>query len=324
MDTPFGLGANHSAQDPRTFTHPVEATAPIVSAGVSYLPEDIEHQHNVGICTAISTVQNAQKALQKHFSPDFAYMLQKKYVDLNWNEGSSIFVALKVAKNYGFLARELFPITEEDRKLPYPQYIAKLQAIPDVEVQRLIGLCTDKLAAYASVPVDRTSIAKAIQDSKAGILMRFDVGSEWWVPSWKTVDINPLKAPVNPVSGHAIGAPLITGNDIELCNTWGIQWNKQGSGDTLFDSYKPTEAWIPYYTLDAFPTDLYFGMTLNAGVVKLQTYLASIGLFSGTATGNYGVITTLAVKKFQANHGIIASGMRVGIQTRTLLNILVK
>ena len=331
MDTPFGTGADHSAQDPRTFTHPVDAALPIINAGISYLPEDIEHQHIVGICTAISIVQNAQKALGKHFSPDFAYMLQKKYIDLNWDEGSSIFSALKVAKNYGFLARELFPITEEDRKLPYAEYVAKLQAIPDAEVQRLIGLCTDKISAYAAVPIDRDSIVNAIQTSDAGILFRFDVGNEWWtrtdgVISWNTADINPLRPPANPVSGHAIIGSLIGNMDIELANTWGITWNKEGRGDTFFDVYKPTEAWIPYYThvppaiavkLLAFPNDLYFGM-MNDNVKKLQTYLGV------SPTGFFGPLTLLAVRKFQIANGITPAFGYVGPISRKVLNNLVK
>ena len=337
MNEPLGLGADHSTKDIRTFVHPTTAV-PITTGGYHYPPENINHQHAVGICTAIALTQNAQKVFGKKYSADFQYLLQKKYMDGNWNEGSAIMSALKVGKLYGFLPQEYFPYaTEADRTLPYALYIAKLQAVPDSVILHLLTLCTDKIAAYSSVPVSQETLGHAIISSEGGILCRLEVGSEWWTPSWQTADINPLKAPVNPVSGHAIGFTWFNVNDFEICNTWGTQWNKQGCGDVMLDNYQPTEAWIPYYNhvpapiveqlvarKDAFTTDLSFGMMHNTDVIKLQTYLASIGLFNGTATGNYGIVTTASVKQFQANNGIFASGLKVGISTRALLNQLIK
>lgn len=178
----LGLGALHSPIDSRTFAHPTMGIPSIVIAGQKYNPEDHEHQHNVGICTAISLVQNAEKVFGKKYSPDFQYLLQKKFIDGNWDEGSAIFSALKVGKNFGFLPIEEFTyVTEEDRKLPYPQYITKLQAIPQTEITRLLTLCKDKVTAYAQVDISsREMIAKAIYDSEAGILCRYEVGNEWW------------------------------------------------------------------------------------------------------------------------------------------------
>lgn len=187
----------------------------------------------------------------KKFSVEFQYLCQKKFYDGNWDEGSSIFNALKVGKNIGFLPAELFPyVTEEDRKLPYDQYIAKLQAIPDAEIERLKTLCTDKLAGYAKVPLN--SLATGISSSKAGILVRYDCGPTWWIPSWLTKDINPLRKPISNITGHALTMNLfnLLTKLNTLANTWGITWNKQGCGDVVVDSYPPTEAWIPYYTVE--------------------------------------------------------------------------
>lgn len=202
---PFGTGANESPQDDRHWKHETTMAVPLVSGGYDYLPADIEHQHIVGICTAISLIQNAQKALGRKYSSDFQYLLQKKYIDGNWIEGSSIFAALKVGKTYGFLPLELFTwVTEEDRKLPYPQYIAKLQAIPNAEIIRLLLLCADKLSGYAMLGTDAQSVAKGILDSRSGVLCRYDVSENWWSPSWAQKDIDPLKKSINNVSGHAI------------------------------------------------------------------------------------------------------------------------
>lgn len=58
-----GLGAHKSPLDFRTFKHDVTLGAPVTQGGVTYNPEDILHQHTVGVCTSISLIQNAQKAL---------------------------------------------------------------------------------------------------------------------------------------------------------------------------------------------------------------------------------------------------------------------
>src|SRR3990167_1720183 len=108
MINPYGLGAQDSPIDKRTIKHSDLAmvVAPLIKGGYDYFPSEISHQRNVGICTAISLTQNRERANNKKYSPDFQYLLQKKYIDQNWTEGSSIFSALKVGKTYGFLPLE--------------------------------------------------------------------------------------------------------------------------------------------------------------------------------------------------------------------------
>lgn len=334
-------GANESHYDPRTRRHDTTAAAPLVTGGISYLPDDIEHQHNVGICTAASVVQNAQKAKGKKYSLDFQYLLQKKYYDLNWDEGSSIFSALKVAKNYGFLPRELFTwATEADRNLSYAQYVAKLRAVPDSEVARLISLCVDKLAGYAQLPTDAQSLAKGISDSVSGVICRYEVGEEWWTArdgriSWATADIDPLRPPAQVISGHGIGSSRfdfsVTQN-VEHPNTWGILWNdkNQGRGNANHLTYKCTEAWIPYYDAAPTPTpqpfiftqDMQYGQTTQ-DIVQLQKRLGV-----APTSGYYGPITKQAVLAYQIAKGIPLSwyerywlaGSVCGAKTRAALN----
>lgn len=56
-------------------------------------------------------------------------------------------------------------------------------------------------------------------------------------------------------------------------------------------------------------------------VTRLQTILAEQGFFSGTPSGYYGPVTTDAVVKFQAKHGLQQLGV-VGPATRAALNAL--
>src|ERR1035437_2410997 len=207
-------GAHESKIDLRTVKHKEMTTlvaSPPVQGGYDYLSTDIFNQHAVGICTAISLTQNAGKAIGRKFSADFQYLLQKRQ-DGDWNEGSSILSALKVGNKIGFLPAELFTeVTEVNRNLPYAQYVAKLQAVPEARVQQLILDCSDyKLTGYATVDItDPYAVAKAINDSRSGILCRYCVGKEWYTApdgriSWATADINPLRAPTVVISGHAI------------------------------------------------------------------------------------------------------------------------
>ena len=248
----YSFGADKSKYDIRTFTY-VPTTANF-KGGTKYSPEDIEHQHRVGICTAISMTQNARKALGVKFNADFQYLLQKKYVDLNWLEGSSGFAAMKVARgtedsNGVFLYGGLLPesswtfTTEEDRKLPYGEYIKKLQAIPEEDIKKLFEISKQyRIAGYAKVPVDRDLLSDAIDESKSGIIVRFNTGSEWWTPP-----IEPLRAP-NPItSGHLITVSNYAGGSERVANTWGPAWADGGTAYFLLKDYSPTEAWIPYY-----------------------------------------------------------------------------
>lgn len=338
-------GALASPIDSRTIRHSdlAQAGAPLIKGGIEYAPKDIDNQHNVGICTAIHITQNRGKKNGKKYSPDFQYLLQKKFYDKNWYEGSSIFHALKVAKNYGFLPIELFThITKEDRNLPYAKYIKKLQAIPEEEINRLIGLCVDKIAGYANVDIsDPQKIAKAINDSGVGILCRYLVGKEWYTSidgrvSWLPKDINPIRPPANPICGHAITMSAFdytSSNKQTLPNTWGKEWCRNGSCDILFESYKPTEAWI---ILDETPTipefkflnNLYYGIT-SPDVKQLQirlnkdqrTQVAVKGAGSpGNETEFFGGLTLRAVKKYQTLNGITPVWGFVGPITRKKLN----
>lgn len=245
---PFGTGAHESPKDIRTFAY-VPSNAP-QKGGTRYAPEDIEHQHTVGICTAISLTQNAAKAQGKKYSAEFQYLLQKKFIDGNWDEGSSILSALKVAKNYGLLPAELWTYTTEaDRKLPYNQYIDKLK---NVDITSLMGKTEHVLQAYASVPIDLTNIKNAINESASGILCRFNIGEEWYTsvygqPSWSPTDIEPLRPPKTAISGHAITGSNFDGGSVRNANTWGATWCEGGTAYYLFKDYQPTEAWIPYY-----------------------------------------------------------------------------
>jgi len=325
-EQPLGTGAIESKVDPRTIRHEDVAMggAPLVSGGVAYLPEDIEHQHYVGICTAISLTQNRAKANGRKYSAEFQYLCQKKYYDGNWTEGSSILNALKVGKNIGFLPAELWTATtEQDRLLPYFQYVAKLRVIPDSEVLRLINLCVDKLPGYASVDVtDPQKIAQAINDSDAGILCMYRAGDTWFIPSWLPKDINPLRKPNPWTSGHAITMSMFDYTSAlmqKLANTWGTLWDLLGNADINWSNYPMQEAWSILRTTPVIPQykfnhNLWFGKR-DIDNIELQRRLGV-----APTDMNFGPKTLLAVIAYQKAHNIKPAVGYCGIITRTSLN----
>ncbi len=268
MPKPFGTGARPSHKDLRTkrFTYqPVKGGAPIpapVKAGSPYEPQFIEMQAKEGICTAIHLTQMAHKVTGTEYSADFQYLMQKVLFDskypIGWGEGSSNLVAYKTAAQVGFLPQsEWTHTTQADRNLPYDQYIAKLRAIPQAEIDRLTAIAGQNklLSAYQPVPLTRDAIASAIQESQAGVACMFRVDKHWWTnkagqSSWSASDLEPIGAPTDPATtdGHAIIMSNVDGNSWRVANTWSTDWAEQGTAYSTFD-YMPQECWLLHFTI---------------------------------------------------------------------------
>lgn len=256
----YSTGALKSPYDIRTFSYvPTKAAQ---RGGEKWAPEFIDDQHRVGICTAISMTMRAGRYYKMKFSPEFQYLMQKKVYDKNTLEGSSIFHALKVGKNIGFLPESEWTLTTiEDRKLPYTEYIKKLQSISAVRLEALEKIASKyKIKAYASVPVQREAMANAI-DNTGALLQRFDIGEEWW-----TAPIEPLRAPHRIISGHAVNSTNYDGYSARIANSWGIDWADKGTAYHSLRQYTPTEAWSVFF--EEIPDEI---------IVQLETRDSIIG-----------------------------------------------
>jgi hypothetical protein len=263
-----GLGAQPSPHDYRHLQHD-QVGAPQTKAigGTRYPTDKILHQRKVGICTAISLVQNVYVATGVRYSEDFQYLLQELYIDRDWLEGSSGYASLRVASKsktgpqYGMLPIEHFPsIIDANPDITYEDYKNKLITIAGnrTEMERLLALCESPIKGYAQVNVASDHlIAQAIDDSKAGILARFDVYDTWWTAvdgrvSWLAKDLEPLRKGIRALSGHLVS---ITNYDFtnpfnhkaQQANTWGPTWADDGSAWFELNNYRPTEAWSIYY-----------------------------------------------------------------------------
>lgn len=264
----YPTGADKSPFDLRTFTYIPTQSA--VAGGIKWTPDDVESQGRVGICTAISVSMRARKHFGIDFSDDFQYLMQKRS-DRNWDEGSSISNSLSIGKNVGFLPQsEWTYTTQDDRNLPYAQYIEKLKAVPESEIIRLSAIASKyKIKAYASVPIDRNMLADAI-DQQGALPARFVVGEEWWVGK-----IEPLRPPVTPISGHAINLTNYNGDSFRLANSWGSLWADNGTAYFNFNNYKPTEVWALWF--DTLPPAIIKQIESRASIIgKITDMLMQI------------------------------------------------
>lgn len=238
----YATGAEKSKFDLRTYSYkPAKAN---YKGGERYITKFIDDQHRVGICTSISLTMNAHKATGKKYSPDFQYLIQKKFIDGNWKEGSSCLSACKAAHKYGLLPVKHFEsfVSEKDRKLTYRKYIKKLQSISDKDLDKLLAKTEKVIEGYAKVPVSRNLLANGIDENEQGLLVRYVIGEEWWKKP-----IEPLRPPWEKISGHLVNLTNYTGNSFRIANSWGVDWADEGTAYHLFNQYKPTEAFAVFY-----------------------------------------------------------------------------
>ncbi len=69
-----------------------------------------------------------------------------------------------------------------------------------------------------------------------------------------------------------------------------------------------------------FDSNLYFGLSNNSDVGKLQEFLTDQSVYSGPITGNFFSLTLAAVKKFQLQNNIAPAAGFFGPLTRAKVN----
>lgn len=256
MDTKIhSTGALPSPLDVRTFTYSGRdkaTTKDLYIIGESWEnTKYIEDQHSVGICTSISMTMKARKHYEMDFSDDFQYLLQKKFIDGNWNEGSSALSACKAGNKFGFLPQsEWTHTTINDRKLSYSRYISKLKAIPDEEINRLLKIAAKyKIEAYAKIAQNTEAMAAAI-DENGSVIARFVIGREWYSSTMNKDPEQPLRSPASPTSGHLVNITKRHGDSYRIANSWGTNWARGGTAWGLFTKSpmcRPTEMWQVWF-----------------------------------------------------------------------------
>lgn len=256
-----GTGAFPSPLDLRLFKFApkvdLASAIQLYEGGEIWGKEYIDDQHALGICTSISLTMKAKRYFNIDFSPDFQYLLQKKFKDINaaigWGEGSSAYHSILCGYQYGLLPKsEWKHTTEADRKLPYSKYVKKLQTIPDEEIERLLEIAKQyKVTAFAQTPVERDAMAGATLKCD-GLLVRFEIDESWYTRHMKGKD--KLSKGSRNRSGHIINDVRFAGGSRRVVNSWGTDWADNGTAYYHLNEMRPTEAWSVWF--GEFPPEI--------------------------------------------------------------------
>ena len=270
------------------------------------------------------------------FSPRFLDILVKRYDGQDRATGGTYpRMMFKLAVQYGCATTATLP---NDTSLPILQYRddSKLTSAVFADAAKY------KIPGYISVPLDFQSTRQAIYLYGA-VSALFEIGDEFWTPSWAAKDIDPLRIPKKGVSGHQLtpyGWEDGTFNDLQ--NEWSVAWANGGRA-----KYDP-KAWSPFIFeqwavaeippdiqnfLKALPspsafhyswdTNLRIGDN-NEDVKFAQIAYMILGFLApipAEELGIFGPKTAAANAKYQQAHRIAPSPNDIGPKTRAALNV---
>jgi len=208
---------------------------------------ETENQKKLGICTSyiksyIEYLYFLKTGSYTRLSAGFLYLVTKRYIDLNNDEGSSPRSALKAALKYGVCKESVFPTNVD---VSYEDFMK--QNIPAVAFNDALNY---RIGGYISIPTDPSFIAYALDKYKL-LYVRMLLGKEWYTDikgniTWDKNKILPLRSPVQAISGHAV---LLSGYEIKEGkfkwkgrNSWSRLWADNGNFFG-FEPYMPTECW---------------------------------------------------------------------------------
>lgn len=285
----------------------------------------VQMQYKLGICTAEAVCSLIERFRNDGvvLSRTFQFEGQKKFIDKNMDESSSIKAGLQFAKSIGTQPASVVPDTF-DANTTYENFVSR-------DITPFIDSAT-KIPGYTYVLPTFTEIASAIY-KYGGVAARYVCGESWYTDvkgnvTWDPARILPLRDPINPTVGHAI---VLTGYDTStqeftIRNSWSDKWALNGNGYAIYNQYAPTEAYAILSETPVIPKVLIFNQqmgvnSVGAQVMLLQQTLVAGGYGNFTPTGFFGPKTKQAVINYQKAHNILTTGY-VGPLTLASLNSL--
>lgn len=215
----------------------------------------------------------------------------------------------------------------------YPATETNLTAAVDITTSVRNDAKNSVFYPYAHTENNIDSIAQAIRDHN-GVLLGVDgMNNGTWTSAFP-------QPPTTTTWRHwvlAIKAQLIDGKKyIGIINSWGESVGEKGIqwlGENYFTSGHIFDNWTHVYKAQDLPQpfkiDMSYGQT-SSEINKLQLFLEKLGYFHQETTGFYGNFTREAVFNFQKDNiqlswweRYVLKGSKVGLKTRTALNLLV-
>lgn len=111
-----------------------------------------------------------------------------------------------------------------------------MQNIPESKIKQYLNIAKDyKIKGYEEVAVDREKMALAVQESEAGIIVRFTMDNQWYRDP-----IEPLRRPTGELvlSGHLVTLSNMDGMSYRIANTWSGDWASGGTAYGHLTTYQ--------------------------------------------------------------------------------------
>lgn len=313
------------------------------AAYYSKLSPTVLMQNQIPACVAHSAVDNLKlwwflKTGQwVDFSPRFLDILAKRYDGQPIDGGTTPRLIFKLMAQFGCATEATLP---NDTTLSIASYRNDALLTPTVFAEA----AKYRIPGYVAVPLDFVATRRFIYMYGA-ISSLFVIGDEFWTPSWNDADIDPLRTPAVPVSGHQLTPHGWSPAYNILRNEWSAEWAKEGDA-----SYNPVQ-WAPFIReqwciasvpqdvkdfLAALPApadfhyqwlvDMHAGDTgtLVADIKMLQVAYMLLGFLSPLSPaefGTFGPKTIAANLAYQISKNIAPTASTVvGPRTRAALN----
>ncbi len=314
-DYPFSFGGKFRPYDARDY-HPDS----IQTGSAEPTPEKYEtpittiyHQHHKPACGAHMLAGIINSLFGVVSSPKMAWAQIKLIDNLRPEDGTTLTAIAKTASNTGVCDLSLCPNTSDDTVT-----LTEYTNPQNVTFEMISNALPRKVSHYAFVdnPTFQQIKDNIFKFKVVGLLV--NCGDGWWkgrneVPSYKEENIMPLRLGT-PVSGHFVYAYAFDERYVYFVNSWGTEWSRNGIG--YFDeNYVQHIFEMGTFAVGGkfiFTKDLMFGSS-NSDVRELQLRLGV------EPTGTFWLKTLSAVRKYQSDNGIRATGF-VGPLTRACLN----
>lgn len=342
VDVGSALASHHDYRD-GVATAAVSAATPAMALPPTYQTEldKTLMQAQEPACVAHDAVDNMKVFWFRKtgewvdFSPRFLDILAKRFDGQDRATGGTYpRLIFKLMATYGCCTNAMLP---NDTSLPVLEYRDDSLLTPEVMAAAL----QYKTPGYVRIPLDFLSTRTAI--FVYGIISAlFQIGDEFYTPSWIDSQIDPLRPPGTIIGGHQLGLKGWVSTTLNtLRNEWSSLWANNGEAN-----YSPT-AWAPYILeqwaiaeippntiafLQNLPAPADFHFTWNTdqviGAYSDDVRFAQIALmilgFLGPLTpddlGHYGPKTSVAVGKYQQANQIPPAPNHIGPMTRAALN----
>lgn len=341
---PKGTGAYVSPPDYRDAIASVAAVKAIDALPMSYHVDlgDVLDQNKIPACVSHSVVYLMRRYFYKKtgkwikLSPRFLDIMAKRMDGQDRETGGTWpRLVLKIAQQYGCATEDVLPNNTELPTLSYRDD----HLITDTV---LANAAQYKIPGYVQIATDPVSTKNGIFlfDTLSSL---FVIGDEFWTPSWEPKDIDPIRTPANPVSGHEL-SPCgwsTFGSHIGR-NEWSLLWDIAGEFHYDPQAWQPWihEQWavaeVPSDVVDFLknlpsPSDFHFNWIrdLHRGDVNDEVGMAQVAFMilgymqpvMPDEFRHYGPKTAQAVYAFQTANGIGPVAGSIGPATRKLLNI---